>query len=218
MRISELWEDFKFPKCETCKKNCRGHLNYSNLCSNLNYLYEYGEKNFLKNRESFFNLKKIIKDATPTIFSFGCGIGLDYIGALEAFEGKIKYYGIEDCNWAITKTDVYKNFSPELPKVIKFDVGTFILNGNFSNLILCFFNSLFTISENTNLEKLLLKALKNKDSFYLVCNYTINNNFHMPTVEQAFINKLTNKLSKTFYFNRFEILDGRGIIISAKRK
>lgn len=218
MNTNQLWESFIFPKCETCKKDCNGHLNYNNLCSNLNYLYEYGEKNYIKNRDSFLELKKIIKNDTPTIFSFGCGIGLDYIGALETFGGKIRYFGIDECNWAITKTDAYKNFVPKLPKTIKFDVGSFILNGNFNNLIICFFNSLFTISENCDIENVLLKALKNKDKFYLICNYTINSNFHMPTVEQAFINKLVNKLKKTFSFKRFEILEGRGIIISAKKK
>lgn len=60
-----------------------------------------------------------------------CGIGLDYIGAIEVFAEKIKYYGIDECEWAIAKkTGAYKNFSPKLPKTIKFDVGTFSLGDN----------------------------------------------------------------------------------------
>ena len=40
MEISKLWEGYKFPKCEQCKKDCACHLKYDNLCSNLNYLQE----------------------------------------------------------------------------------------------------------------------------------------------------------------------------------
>lgn len=218
MKINKLWEEYKFPKCEKCKKDCAGHLNYDNLCSNLNYLYEYGEKNYIKNKESFIELKKIIGNNEPTIFSFGCGIGLDYFGAIEVFNNNLNYYGIDECEWAITKTDNYKNFSSKLPKIIKYNIGTFLLGGNYDNLVLCFFNSLFTISENTDLENTLLELLKNKTTFYFICNYTINNNFHMPTVEQDFINKLINNLSGIFSFNRFEILNGKGIIIVAKKK
>ena len=85
MEISKLWEGYEFPKCEQCKKDCAGHLKYDNLCSNLNYLQEYGEKNYIKNKESFVELKNIMGNKIPTIFSFGCGIGLDYIGAKEIF-------------------------------------------------------------------------------------------------------------------------------------
>lgn len=218
MNVDVLWKNYRFPNCENCKKDCAGHLDYDNLCSNLNYLYEYGKKNFTKNKDSFLELKKIIGDMSPTIFSFGCGIGLDYIGAIEVFGEKIIYYGIDECDWAIAKTSAYKNFSPKLPKTIKFDVGTFLLGGNYDNLVLCFFNSLFTISENTDLEKRLLETLKNKDKFYFVCDYTINSNFHMPTVEQHFIDRLIRKLRTNFSFNRFEILDGKGIIVVAKKK
>lgn len=217
MEISKLWKGYKFPKCESCKKDCAGHLKYDNLCSNLNYLQEYGEKNYIKNKESFIELKKIMGNKIPTIFSFGCGIRLDYISAKELFGNNIKYYGIDEYEWAIVKTNNYKNFSPKLPQTINFDVGTFLLNGSQNNLVLCFFNSLFTISENTDLEKLLINALKNQDAFYLVCDYTINSNFHMPTVEQEFINNLIKKLKQYFEAKRYEILDGKGIIIKAKR-
>lgn len=217
MQISKLWETYKFPKCEQCKKDCAGRLNYDNLCSNLNYLYEYGEKNYIKNKESYVELKKIMRSKTPTIFSFGCGIGLDYIGAREFFGHNVKYYGIDECEWAITRTNNYKNFVPKLPKTIKFDVGSFLINGRQDNLALCFFNSLFTISENTDLDKLLITALKNKDEFYLVCDYTINSNFHMPSTEQGLIDGLIKKLKAYFKINRFEILDGKGIIIGGRK-
>lgn len=114
------------------------------------------------------------------------------------------------------KTDNYKNFSPKLPKTIKFD-GTFLLNGSQDNLVLCFFNSLFTISENTDLDKLLITALKNQDEFYFVCDYTINSNFHMVAVEQEFIDNLIKKLKQHLKTKRYETLDGKGIIIKAIR-
>lgn len=154
MEIKKLWQGYKFQKCKVCKKECAGHLKYDNLCSNLNYLEEYGEKNYIKNKESFFELKKILGNKTPTIFSFGCGIGLDYIGAKEVFGKDVEYYGIDECEWAIAKTNNYKNFSPHLPKTIKFNTGVFLLNANQKNLVLCFFNSLFTISENTKLRQI----------------------------------------------------------------
>lgn len=118
MEIKKLWEDFKLPSCENCKKDCQGHLDYNNLCSNENYLKEYGEKNYEKNKKSLEELKNVIGETKPNIFSFGCGIGLDYIGAKEIF-GQLNYYGIEECDWAITKTDNYKNFEPRLPKKLQ---------------------------------------------------------------------------------------------------
>lgn len=218
MNIKKLWEGYNFPRCANCDYKCSGHLNYDKLCSNLNYLEEYGEKNYSKNKESFEELKKIMGQSTPTIFSFGCGIGLDYIGAVEVFGNTVKYYGIENGCWAITTTENYKNFVPKLPNTINFNVGNFLLGAKQNNLVLCFFNSLFTISENTNLDKILINNLKNQDGFYLVCDYTINKNYYMPRTEQEFIDKLLNKLKSNFKFNCFEILGGKGIIVSAKRK
>jgi len=217
MKIDKLWEGYKFPSCEKCKKDCAGHLDYDNLCSNLNYLKEYAEKNFEKNKESFIELKKIIGNKTPTIFSFGCGLGLDYVGATEVFGKDIKYYGIDECDWAIKKTDNYKDFEPKLPTTIKYKVGSYLLNGRQENLVVCFFNSLFTISNNSNLEKELLEALKNQDNFYLVCDYTINSNYHMPKEEQDFIDNLINKLKNRFRFKKIDILEGRGIIVYGVR-
>lgn len=218
MDIKSLWKDYKFPNCETCSHNCQGRLDYDNLCSNLNYLKEYGEENYIKNKESFNELKNIMCNKMPTIFSYGCGLGLDFVCATEIFGNNIKYYGIDDINWAIKETDNYKNFEPKLPKTIKFDVGNFLLDGIHENLVICFFNSLFTISNNSELDKILFNALKSKNDFYIVCDYTINSNFHMPKEEQDFLNKLENKLKPKFYFKHFDILDGRGIIISGKRR
>ena len=36
------------------------------------------------------------KYKVPTIYSFGCGLGLDYVGAVEVFGERVKYYGIDD--------------------------------------------------------------------------------------------------------------------------
>lgn len=84
--------------------------------------------------------------------------------------------------------------------------------------MLCFFNSLFTITNNTeDLQKKLFDSLQNKKNFYIVCDYTINSNYHMPKEEQDFINKLLNRLSGQFKFKRFEILGGDGIIIYGER-
>ena len=60
-------------------------------------------------------------------------------------------------------------------------------------------------------------ALQDKNNFYIVCDYTINSNYHMPKEEQDFINKLLKKISGQFKFKRFEILGGDGIIIYGER-
>lgn len=217
MDINNLLKGYKFAKCESCKKECSGHLDYGNLCSNLNYLEEYGERNYLKNRNSFFELKKLMFNEMPTIFSFGCGLGLDYIGAKEVFGNNLKYYGIEECDWAITKTDNYKTFVPKLPQTISFEVGSFILSGIHNNTVLCFFNSLFTISENTDLSTVLFEVLQNREKFYILCDFTINSNYRMPTVERKFIENLMLKLKSKFSFNCLNILDGAGIIVVANK-
>lgn len=48
MKFDSLWNGYKFPSCDTCKKDCQGHLDYGNLCSNLNYLKDYAEANYEK--------------------------------------------------------------------------------------------------------------------------------------------------------------------------
>ena len=77
---------------------------------------------------------------------------------------------------------------------------------------------MFTISENTDIFDMLLNALKEKENFYLVVNYTINSNFYMPSAEMDFIDELLKKLNTRFKFKRFEILNGRGIIVRGERK
>ena len=51
----------------------------------------------------------------------------------------------------------------------------------------------------------------------MVCNYTIDSNFHMMTVEQQFIEIIIKKLKQHLKTKRYEILDGKGIIIKAIR-
>ena len=165
MEIKKLWEKYKFPNCDNCEKDCKGRLDYNNLCANLNYLKEYAEYNYEKNKESFEELKNLTKNDSLYIFSFGCGLGLDYIGAKGVLVGDIKYYGIDKCNWAIKRTESYKNFQPKLPKTIKYDEGIFLLTAVNENAVICFFNSLFTISNNSDLEDQLVEALRNKKNF-----------------------------------------------------
>lgn len=217
MDFSKLWSGYKFPTCENCKKDCKGHLDYDNLCSNLNYLNEYAEKNYEKNKGSFIELKRVLGNRKPNIVSFGCGLGLDFVCAKEVFNESFNYYGIDECDWAIKKTDNYKNFMPKLPKTVKFDDGILFLNILKENVVLCFFNSLFTISNNTNLDEELFKALQKMNNFYIVCDYTINSNLHMPKEEQDFLKKMKNKLRGQFRFKQYEILNGSGIIISGER-
>ncbi len=214
MKISKLWESYKFPKCENCKKDCQGHLDYDNLCSNLNYLYEYGEKNYEKNKESLEEFQKYIKIKNPIIFSFGCGLGLDYIACTEIFNENVKYFGIDETDWAIKKTDNYTKFQPKLPKTMKYNAGIMSLNAFKENIVLCFFNSLFTISNNTNLFNDLFEAIQKMKNFYIICDFTINSNYHMPKEEQDFLDKLKNKLSGQFKIKEIDILDGRGIILA----
>lgn len=217
MELQSIWKEFRFPTCELCKKECQGHLDYDNLCSNVNYLREYGEKNYEKNKQSFEALKELVGEKSLNIFSFGCGLGLDYLGAVDVFDGSnVNYFGIDESDWAIKDTENYKNFQPDIPRTVNFEEGLFLLTAAKRDVVLCFFNSLFTISQNTDdLISRLVEALSNKQNFYIVCDYTINNNYHMPKEEQNFLAKLLRTLSAYFSFKRFEILDGRGIIISA---
>ena len=108
MKFESLWNGYKFPSCETCKKDCQGHLDYGNLCSNLNYLKDYAEVNYEKNKKSFNSLKRLTTNNKLNIFSFGCGLGFDYIGANEIFGDNFNYYGIDEGDWVIKKTNAYK--------------------------------------------------------------------------------------------------------------
>ena len=220
MEILKLWQGIKTSKCETCKnEDCRGRLVYDNLCSNVNYLKEYGERNYEKNRDTFMELKKVMGQEKPYIFSFGCGIGLDYLGAVDAFGEKVVYYPIDECNWAIKDTDNFKNFEPQLPKkAMKLNEALSLLTMMPKTATLCFFNSLFIISDKVeDFKPKLVRALKNKSSFHFVCDYTINSNYHLASTEQEFIVELLKEL-KDFSFKKIDILDGKGIIIVGKKK
>ena len=179
MDFTKLWENFDFPNCENCKNDCRGHLDYNNLCANLNYLRDYAQKNYEKNKQSLVEFQEKVYCNKPFIFSFGCGLGLDYIGAKEVFGDNVKYFGIDECDWAIKNTDAYRNFSPSLPKTMKLEEGLFLLSATNQDAMLCFFNSLFTISNNTDILKKLIAALINKKNFFIICDYTINSNYHI---------------------------------------
>ena len=149
--IDKLWNSYNFNDCDDCdSEGCKGRLDYDNLCSNLNYLKQYGQKNYEKNEETFAELKKIMQFEKPTIFSFGTGVALDYIGTVENFGDAVAYLPVEECDWAITGTDAYQNFEPSLPKAkFGFIDGILLLKTIKKNAVICFFNSLFTISENT---------------------------------------------------------------------
>jgi hypothetical protein len=139
IRFEKLWTGLgKFPECEICDKDCKGLLDYNDLCGNVNYLKNYAEKNFEKNNETFIELKKIMDEEKPSIFSFGCGLGLECFGARECFGERVIYYPIEECKWAIMDTLNYKNFEPKLPRIINFDNGMVMLEMTSQNPVLCF--------------------------------------------------------------------------------
>ena len=220
--LEKLWQGLTKQDCEACKKDgdCEGRLNYDSLCSNIKYLKEYGEKNYQKNRETFEELRKIMGGEKPLIFSFGCGLALDHLGATEVFGDNGVFYPIDERRWAIMDTTNYKKFEPELPeRMLNFDEGMMLLGLTKDNPIICFFNSLFIISENTlGLKKQLISALETKSKFYFVCNYTMNNNLHLPSTEIEFIEDLLKGLKHKFNFKKLEILHGKGIIVLGTRK
>jgi hypothetical protein len=220
MDIKKIWEVGNYPTCGECtKEECKGKLKYDDLCSNINYLREYGERNFEKNKTSYEELRKAAKNESLAIFSFGCGIGLDYVGAREVFGEGIQYYPIDQCKWAITKTKAFKENAPKLPnKIMGFTDAMFILRLETKVPVLCFFNSLFTISQNTDLKTELTKALSDKKKFYIVCDYTINNNYHFPSAEEEFLNDFVKSFKNKYSFKKFDILDGKGVIIAAEIK
>jgi hypothetical protein len=106
-------------------------------------------KGFGRLPATFAKLKNIMGDEKSTIFSFGCGVALDYLGAVEHFGKALTYYPIDECKWAICDTDNYKNFEPKLPKrIMNLDEGLFMLEITKRNPVLCFFNSIFSITQN----------------------------------------------------------------------
>ena len=114
----------------------------------------------------------------------------------------------------------HRDFRPRLPKdTYDLDVGIAFLRSKMKRVpALCFFNSLFTISENTDLISKLVNALRDKENFHLVVNYTVNSNFHLTATEHEFIETFTKELREKFTFKRHEILDGHGIIIEGAHK
>ena len=149
------------------------------------------------------------------------------VGDILAFESEVEVmplFSLSSLNSSIARQDIGYSASVKQSELIitkgykKFDEGMFLLTATRDNAVLCFFNSLFTISNNTeDLQKQLLEALQNKRNFYIVCDYTINSNYHMPKEEQDFINNLLRRLNGQFKFKRFEILGGDGIIICGER-
>lgn len=64
---------------------------------------------------------------------------------------------------------------------------------------------------------LLVKALQNKKSFYILCDYTVNSTYYIPHLENDLIESILKKLSPKFIFKRLPILDGKGTIVVATR-
>jgi hypothetical protein len=88
-----------------------------------------------------------------------------------------------------------------------------------NNAVVCFFNSLNDIiNDKPNLQKILNMALSTKSNFYLVCNFTVTNNFTLAMTEQSFIEDLLKELKSKFTIKKFDILGGKGIIVSGERK
>ena len=147
MNIKSLWGNYKFPNCDKCKKDC-GKYEYDNLCSNLNYLKNYGQEYYDRMKESFIELSNII-DFKPSIYSFGCGCSLDYLAAKEVFENGFGYFNIDECEWEIKNTTAYKDLDNNMPKEnLTFDEGKGLLSLVVSNAVICFFNSLNDIMNN----------------------------------------------------------------------
>ena len=218
MNIEVLWKDYKFPSCDTCKKNC-GKYEYDNLCSNLNYLKNYGQEYFDRMKESLEELSKLNNNKL-TIFSFGCGCNLDYIAGIEVFKNNLSYIGVDKTEWAIKDTKAYKNLlNNETKNNFKYGEGVKLLSVVPSNAVVCFFNSLNDILQNTKeLKEDLLNSLERKSNFYIVCNYTRGGNHVIAWNEECFLKSLVNKLKNRFSIKQLGILGGEGIIISGNRK
>lgn len=61
LKVEKLWRGLTKKDCKACANGeCEGRLNYDSLCSNIEYLKEYGEKNYEKNKETFEELKKVV--------------------------------------------------------------------------------------------------------------------------------------------------------------
>lgn len=88
-----------------------------------------------------------------------------------------------------------------------------------SNVVVCFFNSLNDILQNTKeLKSDLVESLERKSNFYIVCNYTRGGNHTLAWNKKCFLKFLCNKLMGKFSIKQLEILKGEGIIISGNKK
>ncbi len=218
MDIKSLWSGYKFPECGNCKKDC-GKYKCDNLCSNLNYLKNYGEEYFERMKESFEELAKITKKGV-TVYSFGCGCSLDYLAGKQVFGENFSYFNIDECDWAIKETKAYKNLDNKMPKEsLNFDEGINFLNIAVDNVAICFFNSLNDILNNkSDLKQILVASLKQKQNFYILCNYTHGGNHTLAWNEECFLKDLCKELKNIFLIKKLEILNGEGIIITGSKK
>lgn len=218
MKIENLWKNYKFPNCENCKRDC-GKYEYDNLCSNLNYLKNYGDEYYERMKESFAELAKVIKDKI-VVFSFGCGCSLDYLAGKEIFENNFSYFGVDECEWAVKDTSAYKNLDEYMPKKnLNYYEGLRLLSIVPNNAVICFFNSLNDIMNNKkDLKKDLLETMSIKTNFQIICNYTRGGNHTLAWNEECFLKDLCKNLRSKFQIKQLEILNGEGIIISGTRK
>lgn len=218
MEIKKMWTNFKHPSCDKCTKDC-GRYQYDNLCSNINYLRNYGQEYYERMERSFKELKKLCVDKL-IVYSFGCGCSLDYLAAKQVFGEQITYFNVDECEWAIKQTKEYKQMDKKMPKDnLHFEEGCQLLKLTLDSSVVCFFNSLSDILTNQkNAKNDFISALGHRQIFYILCNFTRGGNHTLAWREECFLEDLCKELSKNYHTKRFEILGGEGIIISGERR
>ena len=156
-----------YPNCMTCihkRKNC---ATFKKIAQNRENLKEFVFKRRGRAKECYAELKKILGESSPNLFSFGCGLGIDYMGARAVFRHDMNYFGIENSPPDLKGSKACVTLKPYLPLTLNSQAGLRILEVIKENCVICFFNSFLNVLGWEDSVKI-FGLLEGKDEFHIL--------------------------------------------------
>lgn len=203
-----------FPNCESCDRKRENCNIFKKFSVNIKNFKQFLENRRERTKEGYRVLKKMLGNKKPNIFSFGCGVGADYLGANEIFNNDFNYFGIDDSCHIFRETKAFKAID-FLPNIFSVNSGIFLLEEQSGFSVVCFFNSLSDMIKQNNQYEKIFSILTNKNEFIIIFEEVELKN---SSVGFKFLEEFSYKNRNEFEIEVVDFLVNEGIAIHFKRK